>query len=306
MFLCCHPALGTDAQVALDAAAARRARDRGDRTGVPRAARRRWRSGSCGPSASCATTTPPTASHRAAELPDRLHAVLDRDLPDLHRGPHRDRRATRSCARTSRGEAIRLGRVLVDLDARRARGGRAARADAAHRGPPAGAHRRRRRRWCAWPTRTATRWDRALIDEGHDARARLPAPQPAGTVPDPGRHRRRPRRRAERGRRPTGRRSSTLYDQLYALRPDPVVALNRADRARRARRSRRRSRRRATASTRPQVDGYQPFHAARADLLGRAGRADEAVAAYDRAIELTTNPTELRFLRDQRRRVVRP
>ena len=39
----------------------------------------------------------------------------------------------------------------------------------------------------------------------------------------------------------------------------------------------------------------------------RAGRTPgDAVAAYDRAIELTTNPAEHRFLRDQRRRVVRP
>ena len=44
------------------------------------------------------------------------------------------------------------------------------------------------------------------------------------------------------------------------------------------------------------LDDYQPYHAARADLLGRAGKPGDAVAAYDRAIELTTNPTERRFL----------
>jgi RNA polymerase sigma-70 factor (ECF subfamily) len=48
------------------------------------------------------------------------------------------------------------------------------------------------------------------------------------------------------------------------------------------------------------VDAYQPFHAARADLLARAGRTAEAVAAYDRAIDLTDNPTERRFLAEQR------
>ena len=50
---------------------------------------------------------------------------------------------------------------------------------------------------------------------------------------------------------------------------------------------------------------YQPFHAARADLLARAGRADEAVAAYDRALELTTNPAERGFL-ERQRAAVRP
>jgi RNA polymerase sigma-70 factor (ECF subfamily) len=49
------------------------------------------------------------------------------------------------------------------------------------------------------------------------------------------------------------------------------------------------------------LEGYQPYHAARADLLARAGRRDATVAAYDRAIELTANPTERRFLEGQRK-----
>jgi len=49
------------------------------------------------------------------------------------------------------------------------------------------------------------------------------------------------------------------------------------------------------------LDDYQPYHAARADLLARAGQRDEAVAAYDRAIALTTNATEREFLKRQRR-----
>ena len=44
------------------------------------------------------------------------------------------------------------------------------------------------------------------------------------------------------------------------------------------------------------IDGYQPYHAARADLLARAGRATESVAAYQRALDLTTNPAERDFL----------
>ncbi|HEY9562600.1 MAG TPA: RNA polymerase sigma factor, partial [Nocardioides sp.] len=46
---------------------------------------------------------------------------------------------------------------------------------------------------------------------------------------------------------------------------------------------------------------YQPYHAARADLLARTGDQVAAVKAYDRAIELTTNPTERSFLESQRR-----
>jgi len=45
---------------------------------------------------------------------------------------------------------------------------------------------------------------------------------------------------------------------------------------------------------------YQPYHAARADLLARVGQRDAAIIAYDRAIELTANTTERRFLEQQR------
>ena len=97
-----------------------------------------------------------------------------------------------------------------------------------------------------------------------------------------------------------------LYDQLHVMRPD--ASWRSTGRSRSAScdgadagldRARRDRRRRCSTA-------YQPFHAARADLLARAGQLDDAVTAYDRAIELTTNPTERRFLRSQRSRVVRP
>ncbi len=91
----------------------------------------------------------------------------------------------------------------------------------------------------------------------------------------------------------------TLYDQLYALTPTPVVALNRAV---------------ALAEVRGPaaglaavdglsssgLDGYYLFHAARADLLRRLGRGTEAAAAYATARALTANPVEQAFL-DARR-----
>ena len=90
-----------------------------------------------------------------------------------------------------------------------------------------------------------------------------------------------------------------LYDQLYALRPHPVVALNRSV---------------AIAELHGPAEGlaalaaigsatldtYQPYHAVRADLLARAGRRHDALGAYDRAIELTTNAVERAFLGRQR------
>jgi RNA polymerase sigma-70 factor, ECF subfamily len=87
-----------------------------------------------------------------------------------------------------------------------------------------------------------------------------------------------------------------LYDQLLAIAPTPVVALNRAV---------------AVA----EVDGPEPalalvdaldldayylFHAIRADLLRRMGRTSEAAAAYDAAIVRTGNDAEAAYLRRRR------
>jgi RNA polymerase sigma-70 factor (ECF subfamily) len=91
----------------------------------------------------------------------------------------------------------------------------------------------------------------------------------------------------------------TLYDQLYALTPTIVIALNRAV---------------ALAEVRgpavglatvdglrsPDLDSYYLFHAARADLLRRLGRPEEAAAAYAAARARTTNPVEQAFLDTQR------
>jgi RNA polymerase sigma-70 factor (ECF subfamily) len=38
-----------------------------------------------------------------------------------------------------------------------------------------------------------------------------------------------------------------------------------------------------------ELDGYGPLHTAHADLLDRAGRTDEAAAAWARAIQATSN-----------------
>jgi RNA polymerase sigma-70 factor, ECF subfamily len=87
-----------------------------------------------------------------------------------------------------------------------------------------------------------------------------------------------------------------LYDQLMALAPSPVAALNRAV---------------AVAEVEgPQaalgvVDGlplerYHLFHAIRADLLRRLGRDEDAALAYDAAIALAGNAAEQAFLRRRR------
>jgi RNA polymerase sigma-70 factor, ECF subfamily len=48
------------------------------------------------------------------------------------------------------------------------------------------------------------------------------------------------------------------------------------------------------------LDSHYLFHAARADLLRRLRRNEEAAAAYDAARSLTANPVEQGFLDAQR------
>jgi len=45
------------------------------------------------------------------------------------------------------------------------------------------------------------------------------------------------------------------------------------------------------------LDSYYLYHAARADLLRRLRRNEEALAAYDRALRLSANGVERRYLR---------
>jgi RNA polymerase sigma-70 factor (ECF subfamily) len=45
------------------------------------------------------------------------------------------------------------------------------------------------------------------------------------------------------------------------------------------------------------LDSYHLYHAARADLLRRTGRLEKAVEAYERALSMTSNAVERRYLR---------
>jgi RNA polymerase sigma-70 factor (ECF subfamily) len=87
-----------------------------------------------------------------------------------------------------------------------------------------------------------------------------------------------------------------LYDQLLAISPNPVVALNRAV---------------AVAETEgPEpalaivdnldLDTYHLFHATRAELLARLHRYDDARRAYDAALALANNAAERALLVQKR------
>lgn len=139
------------------------------------------------------------------------------------------------------------------------------------------------------------RWDRTLITEGQSIVRRCLAEN------RPGPYQIQAAINAVHSAAPSAaqtdwRQVLALYDQLLAVLPTPIVALNRAV---------------AVAEIHGPLSalalveqlplaGYHVFHAVRADLLRRLGRHAEAALAYEAAIAVTTNTAEKGFL--QRRR----
>jgi RNA polymerase sigma-70 factor, ECF subfamily len=92
-----------------------------------------------------------------------------------------------------------------------------------------------------------------------------------------------------------------LYDQLLALAPSPVIALNRAVAV---------AELDGPGAALALVDGldldrYHAFHVVRADLLRRLDRPAEAAAAYEAAIALSDNAAERAYLRGRRDELAR-
>jgi RNA polymerase sigma-70 factor (ECF subfamily) len=87
-----------------------------------------------------------------------------------------------------------------------------------------------------------------------------------------------------------------LYDQLMSFTPTPIVALNRAIAIAECAGAAQA----LSAIDSLQLADYQPFHAARAELLRRLGRNAEAIAAFDVAIAMSPNLAERRFLEHRR------
>jgi RNA polymerase sigma-70 factor (ECF subfamily) len=149
-----------------------------------------------------------------------------------------------------------------------------------------------------------TRWDRERIDEGC---ARVTSALGAGT---PGPYALQAaiaavHAEARDARETDWRQIVGLYDLLLRSQPTPVVELNRAVAV---------AMRDGPAAglslvdgilARGSLDAYHLAHAARADLLRRLGRVDDAAAAYRRAFELATQEPERRFLADRLRAVQR-
>jgi RNA polymerase sigma-70 factor (ECF subfamily) len=296
MFLCCHPALSPDAQVALtlrllggletpEIAHAFLVPESTMAQRIVRAKRK------------LRDNHAPYRIPRAGELPDRLRAVLAAISLIFTEG-HRSSSRSELVRVDLCEEAIRLGRVLVELmpDELEAVGLLALMLLTDARRP---ARTAVDGSYVPLAEQDRSLWDRDRIAEGHELvraclRRNRPGPfQIQAAIA------------AVHTDAPTAADTDwgqivVLYDQLLALRSDPVAALNRAvavaeldgpDAGLAAL---------AAIDGADRLDAYQPYHATRAGLLARAGRTVEARAAYDRALALTTADAERTFLADRR------
>ncbi len=292
MFMCCHPALAEPARVALTL------RTLGGLTTTeiaraflvpePTMAQRLVRARRKIQAANIPYRIPP------AELwPERLASVLAVVYFIFNEGysATSGREPTRAdlCE-----EAIRLGRILLELAPREPEvagllalmllhdSRRAARID--DDGNYVSLEEQDRSRWDREPIRAGDRLLRAALAQGRPGPYQLQAAISAVHAAAPS--------YAE----TDWPQIVGLYRELYRLNRSWVVRLNEAVALSYAESPQAGLRLLDTLERSETVQRYQPYQAARADLLRRAGRSGEAKSAYRSALELTENESERRFL----------
>jgi RNA polymerase sigma-70 factor (ECF subfamily) len=298
IFTCCHPALSTEAQVALtlrllgglstDEVA--RAFLMSEATMAQRLVRAKRK---------IKVTRIPYRVPTADELTDRLRPVLAVVYLIYNAGADAHSPG-RGAADDLRAEAIRLARMLAALmpDQPEAAGLLALLLLTESRRP---ARFTNHGTLVLLRDQDRTRWDRAMVSEGQEGAA---ACLRGGQL---GPYQLQAAINAVHARAASVEETDwaqivALYDQLLSIAPTPVVRLNRAV---------------AVAEVDGpaaglalldglDLDGYYPFHATRADLLRRLNQPDKAVTAYTRAASLAPTTAERTYLAAQAHQLSTP
>jgi RNA polymerase sigma-70 factor (ECF subfamily) len=223
-----------------------------------------------------------------ADLPGRLRSVLSVVYLVYNTGADDPDRAS------LRAEAIRLGRALIELmpDEPEAAGLLALMLLSESRMPARSAEGD----LVLLRDQDRTTWDRTMIEEGHAIvraciRRGRPGPYQLQAAIQA------VHCQADSFEATDWAQIVTLYDQLLALIPTPVVALNRAIAVGEVEGPA--AGLRAVDAIAPDLDNYHIMHAARGTLLRRLGRRDAAKAAFERAVHLAATETDQRFLAQQ-------
>jgi RNA polymerase sigma-70 factor (ECF subfamily) len=228
-----------------------------------------------------------------AELPERLEAVLEAIYAAYAEG-WSDPGGSDLRRRDLAEEAIWLGRLVVSLLPEEpealgllslmlhAQARRDARHDAAGEYVPLA-------------DQDPDTWDKAMLEEAEALLSR------ASALPGTGRYQLEAAvQSAHAVRRLTGRADWTaiaaIYDALLATTGSPVVAVNRAIAVAELHGVGAGLEALEAVADEPRLQTYQPFWAARAELLARADDVPAAREAYERAIGLETDPAIRRFL----------
>lgn len=89
---------------------------------------------------------------------------------------------------------------------------------------------------------------------------------------------------------------AALYNLLYAMQPSPVIRINQAIAMSYSQSLEAALKMLIEANKKGMLDKYQPFYAAKADILSRMGNSIEANVSFKLAIELSNNAREKDFL----------
>ena len=291
IFTCCHPALPGDGQVALTlrevCGLTTEEIARAFLVSTPTIAQRIVRA-----KARIRDEGLPYAVPGPEELPDRLDAVLRTIYLVFNEGYSASSGDTVTRAELA-GEAIRLGRLLVallpDAEAMGLLGLMLLQESRqAARVSPDG-------ELVLLPHQNRSLWDRSLIAEGRALVARTFA---SGRV---GSYGLQAAIAAVHASAPTSAETDwdevvRLYGMLAEVEPSPVVALNHAAAVSMQAGPQAGLALMDALAAEGHLSTYHLFHSARADLLRRLGRIPEAEAAYRRALDLTRQAPERRFL----------